>query len=70
MDWEQDQNVIVHSLGDDKEYLAKIAGIAMDIPGAKIMIIKLDQHHNIRNDYSYSHMCITEHCLRTDEDNV
>jgi len=42
----------------------------MDIPGAKIMIIKLDQHHNIRNDYSYSHMCITEHCLRTDEDNV
>lgn len=62
-EWNPGEVVIVHSIGDDKEYRAKIAGIASELAEMKIMIVELIDKLP-REDYPYTHIAITEHCLK------
>jgi len=60
----KDEEVMVHSLGDGKEYKAEVKGISSYDSESSIMIIKMiDKFRNSEN-YVYDYCCISEHCLR------
>ena len=59
--------VMVHSIGDGREYRASIKGISSYDPEGSIMIIKMiDKFRNSEN-YLYDYCCISEHCLRKEQ---
>ena len=57
----QGEKVMIRRFGDGMEYRAKIAGIAVDVIAAKIMICEIVDPFT--HDYPFSHVSITEACI-------
>lgn len=66
--FDQDDHVIIHSLGDDNEYEGTVNGVATDYPnedaGPNTYIVKIESSHGMFKDYRFSHFAITGACLR------
>lgn len=59
----QDEEVIIHSTGDNKEYRGKIAGIANVLPDKVVYIVEMVDRLP-KKEYPYSHITINEECLK------
>ena len=59
-------NVIVHSIGDGKEYRAIVRGVSIDYGINPATIYILEAGDKIDPDYPYSHYTMPEACLRRD----
>ncbi len=57
-------NVIVHKIGDGKEYRAIVRGVSIDYGINPATIYILETVDKIDSDYPYSHCTMPEACLR------
>ena len=60
MDYLDGQEVIVHSLGDEKVYIGIIRGIISKCNGIVSYMVEID----IEDEYQYSVRCIPESCIK------
>lgn len=66
MKFKKDEKVIIHNLGDGKEYRAIVKGISNHYPACDFYIIKMID--NFRDpDYGFDYCCISESCLKLEE---
>lgn len=69
--FKQGDNVIIHSLGDGKEYEGEVNGVTTNWPesaGPNIYIVKILSKDGMFASYKYSHFSVTGSCLKLKAD--